>query len=220
MEGELVVVESLAPEHEQGLFGAAHDRELWAYMPSPDAYESRDRFHSWMEEALAATAAGDEGAWAIIERASARPIGSTRYLALRPEHRSLEIGWTWLGRPWWRTGANVETKLLLFGRAFEQLGCERVELKCDARNARSRAAMEALPAQFEGIHRRHRALPDGGWRDTAWYSVIAPEWPTVRTALRGRLAKKHGIGAYSSSSSAAAVNADPHDSVTPEPPCP
>ena len=89
-------------------------------------------------------------------------------MALRPEHRSLEIGWTWLGRPWWRTGANVEAKLLLFGRAFEQLGCERVELKGDARNARSRAAMEALPARFEGVHRRHVALPDGSWRDTAW----------------------------------------------------
>ena len=76
--------------------------------------------------------------------------------------------------------------------AFEQLRCERVELKCDARNARSRAAMEALPAQFEGIHRRHRALPDGSWRDTAWYSVIAPEWPGVRAQLRERLAR-HGV---------------------------
>ena len=196
MEGELVVVEPLAAEHEEGLLAAGHDREMWSYLTSfPGAYETAERFHRWMEETLAATAAGDEGAWAIIERASARPIGSTRYLALRPEHRSLEIGWTWLGRPWWRTGANVETKLLLLGRAFETLGCERVELKTDARNARSRAAMEALPAQFEGIHRRHRALPDGGWRDTAWYSVIAPEWPAVRTALRGRLAK-HGITAY------------------------
>ncbi len=75
-----------------------------------------------------------------------QPIGSTRYMALRPE----KIGWTWLGRLWWRTGANVETKPLLLGRAFEQLGCERVELKTDARNARSRAALEALPARFEG----------------------------------------------------------------------
>ncbi|MBA2262245.1 MAG: GNAT family N-acetyltransferase, partial [Solirubrobacterales bacterium] len=90
--------------------------------------------------------------------------------------------------------ANVETKLLLFTRAFEQLGCERVELKTDARNARSRAAMEALPAQFEGIHRRHVKIP-GGWRDTAWYSVVAPEWQQVRTALRERLAR-HGVAAY------------------------
>ena len=195
IEGELVFVEPLAPEHEEGLFAAGHDREMWAYMPFPDAYRSRERFHRWMEEALAATAAGEEGAWAILDRASGRPIGSTRYLALRPEHRSLEIGWTWLARAWWRTGANVECKLLLLARAFDQLGCERVELKCDARNARSRAATEALPAQFEGIHRRHRALSDGSWRDTAWYSVIAPEWPSVRARLHERLARR-GVLAY------------------------
>ena len=192
MEGLLVIVEPLAPEHEEGLLAAGHDREMWTYLTAfPDAYETRERFHLWLEEALAATASGTEAAWAILDRASGRPIGSTRYMALRPEHRSLEIGWTWLGRLWWRTGANVETKLLLFGRAFERLGCEWVELKCDARNARSRAAMEALPAQFEGIHRRHMALPDGSWRDTAWYSVVRPEWPEVRAALRERLAR-HG----------------------------
>lgn len=85
-------------------------------------------------------------------------------------------------------------KLLLLSHAFEKLGCERVELKTNALNARSRAAMEALPAQFEGIHRRHLKVP-GGWRDTAWYSVIAPEWPEVRRALRARLAL-HGVTAY------------------------
>jgi RimJ/RimL family protein N-acetyltransferase len=100
----------------------------------------------------------------------------------------LEIGWTWLGRPWWRTGANVETKLLLLGRAFEVLGCERVELKTDARNTRSRAAIDALGASFEGIHRHHMRIP-GGWRDTAWYSVLAAEWPGVRAGLEERLAR-------------------------------
>ncbi len=199
MAGELVVVEPLSPEHEEGLFTAGLDREMWTYLTSfPNAYETRERFHRWMEEALAAASAGSEGPWAISDRASGQTIGSTRYLALRPEHHSLEIGWTWLGRPWWRTGANVETKLLLFTRAFEQLGCERVELKTDARNARSRAAMEALPAQFEGIHRRHTKIP-GGWRDTAWYSVIAPEWPQERAALHERLAR-HGVAGYAAES--------------------
>jgi len=195
MVGELVVVEPLRPEHEDGLFEAGHDREMWTYLTAfPNAFETRERFHRWMQQALDATATGQEGAWAILDRASTRPIGSTRYLMLRPEHRSLEIGWTWLGRPWWRTGANVETKLLLLGRALEQLGCERVEFKTDARNARSRAALEALPAQFEGIHRRHIALPDGTWRDTAWYSVIAPEWPEVRSTLRQRLTEHRTSG--------------------------
>lgn len=104
---------------------------------------------------------------AILSRVSGQAIGSTRYMALRPEHRGLEIGWTWLAPSWRRT---VETKLLLIGRAFEQLGCERVELKTDARNARSRAALEALPARFEGVHRRHMKISHA-WRDTAWYSA-------------------------------------------------
>jgi len=193
-EGELVVVEPLAPEHEEGLFVAGQDPDVWPYLTAfPHAAETRERFHHWMEQALTESAAGREGAFAIVDRQSGTPIGSTRYLALRPEHRGLEIGWTWLGRAWWRTGANVEGKLLLLGRAFETLGCERVELKTDARNARSRAAMEALPAQFEGVHRRHMNIP-GGWRDTAWYSVIAPEWPAVRAALEERLAR-HGVAA-------------------------
>ncbi|MGI8597388.1 MAG: GNAT family N-acetyltransferase [Thermoleophilaceae bacterium] len=199
MEGALVVVEPLAPEHEEGLLAAAADRSLWDFMPAvpstaTDTYaaESPERFHLWMEEALAASAAGREGAFAILDRETGVPIGSTRYLSLRPEHAGLEIGWTWLGRPCWRTGRNLETKLLLLTRAFETLGCERVELKCDARNARSRAAMEALPARFEGIHRRHRRLPDG-WRDTAWYSVVGPEWPEVRAALRERLRRGRAL---------------------------
>ena len=82
-----------------------------------------------------------------------RVVGSTRYLALRPEHRSVEIGWTWLTPEAWGTGANVEAKLLMLEHAFERLGCLRVELKTDARNERSRGAMAALPAQFEGVHR-------------------------------------------------------------------
>lgn len=192
LDGSLVVVEALAPHHEEGLFSAGHDYDMWTYLTSfPNAFESRERFHRWMQEALDASAAGVEVAWAVIDRATGAPIGSSRYLALRPEH-SLEIGWTWLGRPWWRSGANVEAKLLLLGYAFDQLGTERVELKTDARNVRSRRAMEAIPAQFEGVHRRHMPLPDGGWRDTAWYSVIAPEWPGVRDHLRRRLAA-HGV---------------------------
>jgi RimJ/RimL family protein N-acetyltransferase len=78
-----------------------------------------------MREALTAAKEGTQGVWVILERGSGAPIGSTRYMALRPEHDGLEIGWTWIGKCWWRTGANVETKLLLFGHAFDTLGCER-----------------------------------------------------------------------------------------------
>jgi RimJ/RimL family protein N-acetyltransferase len=114
--------------------------------------------------------------------------GSTRFMVLRPEHRGLEIGWTWLTPSAWRTGANAEAKLLMMEHAFERLGCARVELKTDARNARSRGAMSALPAQFEGIFRKHRLLSNGSYRDSAWFSVIDDEWPAVRANLKRRLA--------------------------------
>jgi N-acetyltransferase len=117
-------------------------------------------------------------------------IGSTSYLEPRPQDRSVEIGATWLTPSAWRSGANVEAKLLMLAHAFDVLGCVRVELKTDARNERSRRAIEALPAQFEGIHRQHMVLPDGALRDSAWYSVIDREWPEVRDNLRRRLAAR------------------------------
>lgn len=100
-----------------------------------------------------------------------------------------EIGWTWLNPKAWRAGINVEAKLLMFGYAFETLDCVRVELKTDARNERSRAAMAALPAQFEGILRKHMIVPDVGVRDSAYYSVIDEEWPAVRANLERRLGR-------------------------------
>ena len=122
-----------------------------------------------------------------VRREDGRVVGSTRYLALRPEHRSLEIGWTWLMPEVWGTGLNVEAKLLMLEHAFESFGCLRVELKTDARNERSRGAMAALPAQFEGVHRKHMLVRGGERRDSAWYSIVDDEWPEVRANLLRRL---------------------------------
>lgn len=187
LEGRLVVLEPLEARHEQGLFAAAQDARVWRWLRD-DASRDPALFHRWLEDALAAARAGAEVPFAILSAASAAALGSTRYLALRPEHRSVEIGSTWLSPVAWGTGANVEAKLLLLRHAFERHGCLRVEFKTDARNARSRAALEALPARFEGIHRRHMLVRGGERRDTAWYSVIADEWPEVRANLERRLA--------------------------------
>ena len=120
----------------------------------------------------------------------ARAIGSTRYLALRPEHRGVEIGWTWLEPAAWGTGANVEAKLLLLEHAFERLGCLRVEFKTDARNERARAALAALPAELEGVFRKHMLVRGGERRDSAWYAVIDDDWPHVKDVLERRLQAK------------------------------
>jgi N-acetyltransferase len=188
LEGEIVVVEPLAPEHEEGLWQAACDPKIWRWMPV-NAIESRETFAAWFAEALARTEAELEQAFAIVDARTGTPIGSTRYLALRPEHRGLEIGWTWLTATAWGSGPNIDTKLLLLGHAFDKLGCMRVEFKTDAQNERSRAALEALPARFEGIFRKHMLVRDGALRDSAWYSVTDEEWPAVRENLGDRLSR-------------------------------
>ena len=188
LEGQLVVVEPLAPAHEDGLWEAASDPSVWRWMPV-NAIESRETFAAWFAEAVKRTAAGVDQAFVVLDAGNGAPLGSTRYLALRPEHRGLEIGWTWLSADAWGTGANVEAKLLLMGHAFDELGCIRVEFKTDALNERSRAALEALPARFEGIFRKHMVVRDGALRDSAWYSVTDEEWPAVRQNLLDRLSR-------------------------------
>jgi len=186
--GSLVALEPIDARHEPGLRAAASDPRIFAWMP----YRLSEPaiFDAWLAGVQEAAERRELAAFATVEQAGGTVIGSTCYLAPRPHDRSVEIGGTWLAPPAWRTGANVEAKLLMLAHAFETLGCVRVELKTDARNERSRRAMAALPAQFEGIHRQHMVLPDGTLRDSAWYSVIDREWPDVRANLERRLAAR------------------------------
>jgi RimJ/RimL family protein N-acetyltransferase len=109
-----------------------------------------------------------------------------------PEHRRLEIGWTWYGAAYQRTPVNTECKLLLLTHAFDVLGCNRVEFKTDHMNTRSQVAIERLGATREGVFRRHRIRRDGTLRDTVWYSIIREEWPAVRARLAARLGNGSG----------------------------
>ena len=187
LEGRLVRLEPLGWRHEEGLFEAARDPKIWRWLPH-DASRDRGVFRGWLEGAVAASEAGREAAFATVDARTGDPIGSTRYLALRPEHKGLEIGWTWLAPSAWGTGANVEAKLLMLEHAFGTLDCMRVEFKTDARNERSRGALAALPARFEGIFRKHRILLGGQEiRDSAYYSIVDDEWPEVEANLRQRL---------------------------------
>lgn len=190
LEGELVVLEPLDERHAEGLWQAAQAPEIWQWLARVGS--SRDYFDRWMEISLAAAREGREGVFATRRRGDGELVGSSRYLNVRPADRVVEIGWTWLNPSAWRSGVNVEAKLLMFEHAFERLGCVRVELKTDARNERSRAAMEALPAQFEGILRKHMIVPDVGVRDSAYFSVVDDEWPDVRVNLERRLSRGRG----------------------------
>jgi RimJ/RimL family protein N-acetyltransferase len=117
-----------------------------------------------------------------------RVTGSTRFGAISREHRRVEIGWTFVGRPWQRTAVNTEAKYLMFRHAFESWGCRRVELKTSTRNERSRAAILRLGAVPEGVFRSHMVQSDGSRRDTIYFSILDTEWPDVRTRLEVRLA--------------------------------
>jgi RimJ/RimL family protein N-acetyltransferase len=191
LEGRLVVLEPVEPEHEDALWEAAQDPEVWTLMPL-DAGRDRESFARWWQHLLGEFAAGEEVPFATVTRETGRVIGSTRYLTLRPEHGGVEIGHTWLGSEHWQTGANIEAKLLMLEHAFERCGCMRVEFKTDARNERSRKAMEALPAEFEGIFRKHMLVRGGDVRDSAYYAIVDDDWPEVRANLERRLAARVG----------------------------
>jgi N-acetyltransferase len=181
--GRLVVLEPLGAEHEPGLRAAAADDRVWRYMRAAAA--DPEAFARWFGQALDAAAAGAEAPFCILRDGA--PVGSSRYLALRPDDRVLEIGHSWIVPSAWGSGANTEAKLLLLTHAFERLGCLRVEFKTDAANARSRAALAALPATFEGVFRKHMLVRGGERRDSAWYSVIDDDWPAVKAALTARV---------------------------------
>ena len=182
--GTLVRLEPLTPAHADGLWEASRDPRTWTWLSILQP-STREELDEWLSAALDAAAAGDE--LPLVTSTGDRVVGSTRYLALRPEHGSVEIGWTWLHPSVWGSGVNVEAKLLMLEHAFETWGCRRVELKTDARNERSRGAMEAFGAAFEGVHRKHMLVRGGENRDSAWYSVTDDDWPGVRDGLRERL---------------------------------
>ena len=183
--GTIVRLEPLTPAHADGLWEASRDPRTWTWLSIPQP-STREELDDWLRAALGAAAAGLE--LPLVTTSDEQVVGSTRYLALRPEHGSVEIGWTWLHPSVWGTGVNVEAKLLMLEHAFATWGCRRVELKTDARNERSRGAMEAFGATFEGVHRKHMLVRGGENRDSAWYSVTDDDWPGVRDGLRERLA--------------------------------
>src|SRR5437868_5853703 len=177
LEGRRLTLEPLSEQHVPGLREAAADERIWRFMTTTDPDE-------WIRTALA-----DASRVQFVALQDERPVGSTSYMSLAPEHLRLEIGNTWMNPATWGTGANVEAKYLLLRHAFERLGCRRVEFKTDATNERARAALAALPARFEGIHRKHMVVRGGERRDSAWYAVIDDEWPEVKQALEARLGR-------------------------------
>lgn len=185
LRGRHVQLEPLRPEHAQALAAAAADGALWNlwYTSVPDGA----RMPAWIAEAREAQTQGTALPFAVRDLASGALVGSTRYLNIDAANQRLEIGSTWYAARAQRTAINSECKLLLLAHAFEQLRCNAVELRTHWHNHRSRAAIERLGAKQDGVLRQHRLLPDGSWRDTVVFSILASEWPAVKQNLTYRL---------------------------------
>ena len=185
--GRHVRLEPLGPAHADPLWEQARDPELWRWTVS--RINSRSDFDAYLDRAHAEAAAGSSLPFATVETAGGKPVGSTRFGNISVRDRRVEIGWTWIGRPWQRSAVNTEAKLLMLRHAFEHWGCVRVELKTSSLNTVSRRAIARIGGVEEGTLRRHTRLEDGTWRDTVYFSILDSEWPVVRDRLEARLAE-------------------------------
>ncbi len=179
--GRHVRLDPLSIDYHVQLCEVGLDTDLWEWTTA--RVRTPEEMRAYIAEALAAQAAGTALPFAIIAQETGRAVGSTRYGNIERAHRRVEIGWTWIGRPWQRTAVNTEAKYLMLHHAFETLGCIRVELKTDSLNERSRQAILRLGAKEEGTLRNHMITASGRIRHTVYYSITDAEWPVVKARL-------------------------------------
>jgi RimJ/RimL family protein N-acetyltransferase len=190
LRGHHVVLEPLSPSHAEELWPQASEAGIWPHMGADGmGVDSPAALRTW----IGRRQAGEPSrlpALPFLQRdaRTGQAFGSTSLFDIDAANRKLEIGHTWVGASHRRTAANTEAKRLLLGHAFDDLGAIRVQFKADARNLRSRAAIERIGARPEGVLRHWLILPDGHRRDTAFYSILADEWPAVRARLDALLA--------------------------------
>ncbi len=186
--GRLIRLEPLTAQHAPGYLAAA-DATVFEYLALP-VPESVEQAAEQIAASLADRALGTRFPYAQLDARTGEVAGTTSLYEINPTLRTVAIGHTWLGRRWWRTGHNTESKLLLLTHAFEGLGAVRVVWHTDIRNERSQAAIERLGALREGELRKHRLRRDGSWRTTVQYAMTDDDWPPARERLTARL----GVG--------------------------
>ena len=191
LSGRLIRLEPLALEHAPGYLAAAGPADdaaevfRWMFPAAPQTVADAE---GHILTALAARARGERFAYAQLDAGTGEVAGTSSYYEVDPAARAIAIGHTWLGRRWWRTGHNTESKLLMLTHAFDTLGAARVSWHTDLNNTRSQQAIDRLGATREGVLRKHRIRRDGAWRDTVQYAMVDDDWPAVRARLIARLA--------------------------------
>lgn len=188
LEGTHVRLEPLSEAHHAALCEVGLDPDLWRWIPTP--VNNADDMMAFIRTAHAWQAAGTALPFATIDRKSNRAIGSTRYMNIDAPNRRLEIGATWIAKPWQRSIINVEAKYLMLKYAFETLGAMRVELKTDSLNRRSRNAIQRIGAKQEGIFRNHMVTSTGRIRHSVYFSIVDSEWPAVKANLESKMNSK------------------------------
>jgi len=185
LKGTYIRLAPLSLAHHQQLCAIGLDPQLW--QQTTIRVQTPVEMLHYIQAALDAQAAGTALPFAISLRATGELVGTTRYHSIVREHRRLEIGFTWVGRPWQRTPVNAEAKYLLLKQAFERYGCQRVEFKADSQNERSCQALLRIGATCEGVLRQYMLSAHKGVRDLALFSIIDSEWPQVKARLEQRL---------------------------------
>jgi len=185
LEGQRVRLEPLSMEHLADLCEAGLHDDLWRLIPT--LIGTPEDMKNYIQTALDEQAKGISLPFATVEKASGKAIGSTRFGNIDASNKRGEIGWTWISPDWQRTFVNTEAKYLMLKHAFEVWHCNRVELKTDALNERSRNAILRLGAKQEGIFRQHVVTYSGRLRDSVYFSIINSEWPEVKVKLEERL---------------------------------
>jgi RimJ/RimL family protein N-acetyltransferase len=180
--GKVVRLEPLSEAHVRGLTAVGMNDEIWRWLPY-GVMRNEDDIRRWVQYLLAEIPSGSVMPFAVIHLASGRVAGATRYMDIHPKDYALEIGGTWYGVEFQRTGVNTEAKYLLLCHAFEDLKCIRVQIKTDLRNERSQKAIERIGAVREGVLRNNMIMPDGYYRSSVYYSILNNEWPAVKTRL-------------------------------------
>lgn len=185
LEGEYVRLEPLALSHKAGLAEAVCDGELWnlffTLVPKVDAIDA------FIEKSLSDFEKGEGLAFATIDKASNKVVGSTRFMKANLAHKRAEIGTTFIAKSFQKTSINTEAKLLMLRHAFEVMDLNRIEILTDYLNHNSKAAILRLGAKQEGVLRNHMVMPNGRIRDTAIFSIIKNEWPGIEENLLYKL---------------------------------
>jgi len=188
LEGGFVRLEPLRFDHLPALCRVGLDEALWKW--TANVVSSAGDLERYVRTALADQASGVSLPFVTIERAGNTVVGSTRFGSIDTANRKAEIGWTWVTPAWQRTFVNTEAKLLMLTHAFEEWKCIRVELKTDANNEQSRAAMIRLGATEEGVLRNHMITETGRFRDSVYFSIIDTEWESVKADLASNLSSR------------------------------